>query len=164
MSFVSKRIASDVSQAIEKEKANKSFVRNLLVSSPSQIWKSKLSWRIALAVFMTILAVQAGILNFTLKQYESDRLNQVRKLGIAAVTPMVDPRAIDPLAPPFTDEQVNRLLSNGEVQGLAVYSRCPCSTLLQKISRFRLQPGPMVYLRFFISFHAVDAFRWKACR
>ena len=71
---------------------------------------------------MTILAVQAGILNFTLKQYESDRLNQVRKLGIAAVTPMVDPRAIDPLAPPFTDEQVNRLLSNGEVQGLAVYS------------------------------------------
>ncbi|MCB1556801.1 MAG: hypothetical protein KDJ15_05755, partial [Alphaproteobacteria bacterium] len=44
-----------------------------ILESPVQIWRSRLSWRIALAVFLTILTVQAGILSLTIRDYEQAR-------------------------------------------------------------------------------------------
>jgi diguanylate cyclase (GGDEF)-like protein len=95
----------------------------MLVSSPAQIWKSRISWRITLAVFLTILAVQAGILNFTLKEYENNQLAQLRHIGQSAVSPLIDPAITDLLASPFNERSVNRLLSTTKVKGLTVYAQ-----------------------------------------
>ena len=86
MASVSKRISSDNLLAVEKMKAKQSL-KSIFLSSPSQIWKSRISWRIALAVFLTILAVQAAILNFTLKEFERERLGQLHEIGRAALAP-----------------------------------------------------------------------------
>ncbi|MFP4314216.1 MAG: putative bifunctional diguanylate cyclase/phosphodiesterase [Alphaproteobacteria bacterium] len=95
---------------------------SLLNSSPAQIWKSRISWRIALAVFLTILAVQAIILNFTLRDYEQARLNEVREIGRSAIVPLIETRITDLLAPPITDDNARKLITTTKVNGMAVYS------------------------------------------
>lgn len=95
---------------------------SLLVSSPAQIWKSRISWRITLAVFLTILAVQAGILNFTLKEFENQRLMQLREIGRSAIVPQLDATIRDLLASPISDERANQLLSTTIVNGLVIFS------------------------------------------
>jgi diguanylate cyclase (GGDEF)-like protein len=91
-------------------------------SSPTQIWKSRISWRIALAVFLTILTVQAGILNVTLRDFENGRIADLRETGRSALVPLIDPTIADLLAPPISDAAVNRLMSTTKINGLAVYS------------------------------------------
>lgn len=93
-----------------------------LSSSPTQIWKSRISWRIALSVFLTILTVQAGILNITLKDFENGRLADLRETGRSAIVPLIDPTIRDLLAPPIKDDAVTRLMSTTKINGLAVYS------------------------------------------
>jgi anti-sigma-K factor RskA len=70
---------SQKTMAIKKQK-EKTKSMSLLSSSPAQIWRSRISWRIALAVFLTILAVQAIILNFTLRDFETARLNELKEV------------------------------------------------------------------------------------
>ncbi len=94
----------------------------LTSSSPAQIWRSRISWRIALAVFLTILAVQAIILNFTLRDFEQARLNDLREVGRSAIVPLIDTRLSDFLASPISDENARKLISSTKIQGLAVYS------------------------------------------
>ena len=118
--FKSPDLASDVEKNTEKSKA--SLLGGRLSSSPAQIWKSRISWRITLAVFLTILAVQAGILNFTMKEFENERLFHIKQIGRAAIVPLLDSTIKDLLAPPISDRNVNRLLSTTIVNGLAVYS------------------------------------------
>ncbi len=122
MVSISKRISSENLQNVEKEIVKRSAFKNIFVSSPSQIWKSRISWRIALAVFLTILAVQATILNFTLKEYQNERLEHLRAMGRSAIAPMLDPTVTDTLAPPFSDEQAGRLLATTGLHGMTVYS------------------------------------------
>lgn len=121
MASYSKRISSDNLHTVEKMKAKQSL-KSIFLSSPSQIWKSRISWRIALAVFLTILAVQATILNFTLNEFERERLDHLHEIGRAAIAPLMDVSVTDNLASPFTDADVNRLLSTTIVRGLTVYS------------------------------------------
>lgn len=92
------------------------------LSSPTQIWKSRISWRITLAAFLTILAVQAAILNFTLTEFENERLTQLREVGRSAIVPLMQRRVSDLLTSPLTEEDAARLLSTTTVNGLAVYS------------------------------------------
>jgi diguanylate cyclase (GGDEF)-like protein len=92
------------------------------MSSSSQIWRSRISWRIVFAVFLTITLVQAVILNFTLKQYEQDRLDNLRQIARSAVAPLIKYNPADFLAPPFTDADITRLTTTTIVQGLVVYS------------------------------------------
>lgn len=94
----------------------------LLSSSPAQIWKSRISWRIALAVFLTILAVQAIILNFTLRDFEHARLQELKEVGRSAIVPLIDARITDLLASPISDEDTRKLITTTKVNGLTVYS------------------------------------------
>lgn len=110
--------SAESSLEMTKEGKLKSF----LFSSSSQIWKSRISWRIALAVFLTILAVQAAILNVTLKQYETERLNNLRETGRAAIAPLIGSEIADSYSPPFSDADIERLLSTTIVRGLALYT------------------------------------------
>mgnify|MGYP000851219770 CR=1 FL=1 len=93
-----------------------------ITSSPTQIWKSRISWRIALAVFLTIMTVQAGILNVTLKDFENGRLGDLRETGRSARVPLIDPTIMDLLSSPITDASATRLMSTTKINGLAVYS------------------------------------------
>lgn len=97
-------------------------IRRFLSNSSSQIWRSKLSWRITLAVFLTILAVQAGILNFTMTEFEKNRLIELREVGRSAIAPLIDATAIDSFTSPITQADANRLLSTTSVTGIAIYS------------------------------------------
>lgn len=108
--------------AAEASRARASSIKGMLSSAPAQIWKSRISWRITLAVFMTILAVQAVILNVTLQQLEEEELYELRAIARAAVVPMLQPATLDMLASPLTDEDAERLLSVSIINGLTVYS------------------------------------------
>jgi len=111
-----------IEDTLEPPTARKSFIRSNLMSSSSQIWRSRISWRIVFAVFLTITLVQAVILNFTLKQYEQDRLDNLRQIARSAVAPLIKYNPADFLAPPFTDADITRLTTTTIVQGLVVYS------------------------------------------
>lgn len=91
-------------------------------ASSSQIWKSRLSWRITAAVFLTILTVQAGILAATVKDYERARLEEISSTARQAILQHMDSRVTDLLASPISEEGATRLLTSTNVTGLAVYS------------------------------------------
>ncbi len=110
-------------KTVEKEHTKKQLpIKNLFVSAPAQIWRSRISWRITLSVFMTIVIVQTAILNFTWKSFEESRLQDLRQMGRSAIVPLIDPSKGDLLASPFEDRDITRLLSTTIVNGLAVYS------------------------------------------
>ncbi len=94
---------------------------SLTRNSTAQIWQSRLSWRIAGAVFMTILLVQVAILTLTVRQEETRILNDIRELGRSAIAPILE---ITPgfLQSPLNQERSNRLLSSTIVNGLTVYT------------------------------------------
>lgn len=73
-------------------------------------------------MFLTILTVQAGILNVTLRDFENGRLADLRETGRSALVPLIDPTNMDLLAPPISDAAINRLMSTTKINGLAIYS------------------------------------------
>lgn len=117
----SKSSNSEIHVTDEQTQKTTSKWRNMLLSSPSQIWKSRISWRITLAVFLTILAVQAIILNFTLKEFENEKLLELRTIGRSAITPLINPISDGILSSPFEEKATKRLLKTTKVNGLTVY-------------------------------------------
>lgn len=73
-------------------------------------------------VFLTIMAVQAGILSMTVRDYESARLNELAETGRSAIAPLISSRIVDLLASPLSEEGVERLFASTKVRGLAIYS------------------------------------------
>jgi diguanylate cyclase (GGDEF)-like protein len=107
----------------QKKKKNDGWsFQTLMASSPAAIWKSRLSWRITLAVFLTILTVQAGILGVTMKSYEYERLEELREMGLASIIPLIDDSVTDLLQSPITPTDAKNLISSTKVRGIAVYS------------------------------------------
>ncbi|MCB9979502.1 MAG: EAL domain-containing protein [Rhodospirillales bacterium] len=105
-----------------KARKTRSQVSRLLTSSPTQIWKSRISWRITLVVFLTIMAVQAGILSMTIRDYENSRLNELVETARSSIAPLINSRIMDLLAPPIPEESLERLFATTKVKGVAVYS------------------------------------------
>ncbi len=101
---------------------NAGFLRQLLLSSPAQIWKSRISWRIAFSVFLTIVVVQIGILLMTVSEYEQERLYELRETGRSAIAPVVAHTVTNSYTSPVTNKDVQRLLNNTKLSGIAVYS------------------------------------------
>lgn len=113
------QIQEDISMAQAK---NEKKAAKLINSSPAQIWKSRISWRIALAVFLTILAVQAIILNFTLRDFEQARLNELKEVGRSAIVPLIDSNISNFLSSPITEDEADRLVTLTKVNGMSIYS------------------------------------------
>ncbi len=126
MRSVPTRKSSDWSVSVDTKKQDKTVktksLSRLLTSSPAQIWKSKISWRIAFAVFLTILTVQVGILSVTLRDYENERYGELVELARSAVVPLIEPEIKDLLLPPFSDKAAKRLIETTVIDGMAVYS------------------------------------------
>jgi diguanylate cyclase (GGDEF)-like protein len=106
----------------KKKKSEGWSFQTLMASSPGQIWKSRISWRITLAVFLTILTVQAGILGVTMKSYEFERLEDLREMGLASIIPLIDDKVTDLLQSPISGDDAENLLSSTKVRGIAIYS------------------------------------------
>lgn len=94
-----------------------------LFSSDMKIWQSNLSWRVALAVFLTIMAVQASILALNIKSYEQQQLDKLKKMARTAIIPTIDYKIQGMLSMPFDEGELQRLISiNTPIGGLSVYS------------------------------------------
>lgn len=88
----------------------------------TKIWKSRLSWRIVLAVFLTIMAVQASLLALTLKKYQDDQLYDLRVGVLSSISPLIATQNIQNLTSPISKEHQMRLLSYTNITGVAIYS------------------------------------------
>ena len=104
----------------KKEKKQKNT--SLFSTSSNQIWKSRISWRITLAVFLTILTVQAIILNFTLKDFERLRLAELKEIGRSAIVPLIKSTGTELLTSPITQRDALKLINSTKVNGLAIYT------------------------------------------
>ncbi len=85
------------------------------------IWKSRLSRRVAFAVFLTILAVQTTIMFLTIQQEEEKLLGNIKEIGRSSIASSLD-QSVDYLEMPLGKEKTNRLMSSTLVNGIAVYS------------------------------------------
>ncbi len=86
------------------------------------MWRSKLSWKIVMVVFLTIMTVQASLMALTLKNYEQEQLAELSYGARNTVVALSSDKVTDRLMPPFTKEQLNRLVSFTSITGLTVYS------------------------------------------
>lgn len=112
------------SEAIKKKKTatRPQTLSQRLMGSPTQIWRSKLSWRITLVVFLTIMTVQAGILSVTLRDYEGARLAELVESARSAIVPSLEGSVADLYASPINNATANRLITTTKLSGLAIYS------------------------------------------
>ena len=94
-----------------------------IFSHSTAMWRSRISWRIALAVFLTIMTVQATILALTVRAYEQEKLFELKKQARTTFLPIVSADPTDYLKLPFTEAQEQKILENTLISGLSVYSR-----------------------------------------
>ncbi|MFH1158679.1 MAG: bifunctional diguanylate cyclase/phosphodiesterase [Pseudomonadota bacterium] len=114
-------VASKTGDAPEKDPGT-APARNWLdmVYSPSHLWESRVSWRITLTVFITILLVQTAVLIFTVSPYEKEQLEGLREIArTALVSSLSDTR--EQLVSPLSKPAVEKLLANTLIEGIAVY-------------------------------------------
>lgn len=90
--------------------------------SPGDIWKSRLSWRITMVVFLTILTVQVGIMSMTIADYRQKRLDEISESARSAVVPLIEERIQNLLTSPISEDEGRRVLETTRISGLAVYS------------------------------------------
>ncbi len=85
------------------------------------IWKSRLSWRITMIVFITIMMVQAMVMVYTARIQEQEELATLwREARAGIVMSIGDTR--DQLRPPVNRDEGLNLISSTLVQGFAVYA------------------------------------------
>lgn len=94
-----------------------------IIGSSAQIWKSRLSWRILISVFMTILTIQVTILSLTIKNEERAKLDILRDVARQAISPVLKGNVQDYLAPPLPVDVANRIINSTIIDGITIYSR-----------------------------------------
>lgn len=98
-------------------------LNSILPSSSTHIWRSRISWRIACAVFLTIMLVQALVLNLGgVEQFREQQFLSLREQAQSSISSIIDASKKDMKVSPFLDKHVNRLLHTTKVTGLTVYS------------------------------------------
>jgi diguanylate cyclase (GGDEF)-like protein len=117
---------SAVPQVSERHKKGRLFSWSLASAktedSSPKIWNSRLSWRIVLAVFLTIMAVQASLLALTLKNYQQEQLFGLREGARHILAPLVAVKIGDGLTSPLSKDQQDQMLALTPINGIAVYS------------------------------------------
>ncbi len=77
---------------------------------------SRLSWRVILSVFMTIVLVQGMILYYTTKTYQDSRLNELRESARISITTLLSGNASA-----INEQTIPRLLKTTNIRGVALY-------------------------------------------
>lgn len=91
-------------------------------SSLNNIWNSKLVWRIAIALFMVILAVNTLFSVMKISQFQKDRLYDLRELGLYSIIPSLSSNTFDQSRPPIDNRGANRLILITPITGLSYYN------------------------------------------
>ncbi|PZQ46792.1 MAG: bifunctional diguanylate cyclase/phosphodiesterase [Micavibrio aeruginosavorus] len=112
---------SDWSEAVIQRKRSKSSTLASISNPPTNIWRSRISWRIALSLFLTILVVQGGIIIFNFKQQETTYLNDLREVGRSIISPAIG-NVTNMFASPISQDLAERISSTTAVKGIAIYS------------------------------------------
>ena len=86
-----------------------------------QVWKSRLSWRITLTVFATILLVQSIVMVFTTRAFEAEELGALRRGAQTAVAIAIGD-ARDQLAAPLERREIDQLMSATSIRGIGIYA------------------------------------------
>lgn len=116
--------ATSVPEVSEKNKSGRLFSWSL-ARNPEiapRIWNSRLSWRIVMAVFLTIMTVQAATLALTLKNYQDQQLFELKEHAVSVISPMVEYRPAKSLISPIGLEQQQRILALTPIRGITVYT------------------------------------------
>lgn len=93
------------------------------MSSPIQIWRSRISWRIALSAFLTILVVQISLLTLNTKPYHESQLQHLKEMGKTAVVSVIGNKsAPNLLMSPVSKADLQHLISSTVVKGITIYS------------------------------------------
>lgn len=137
MSFLEKGIKPQHKHAVSDSVAA-AFPSLKAQSTSSQIWKSRLSWRITISAFLTILIVQVAILTLMIPQKEAQYLNEIKEIGRSSIAPLIKdnistmdtPFSIEKARAelesrtksPITAEQARQLLSSTIVNGISIYN------------------------------------------
>ncbi len=87
---------------------------------PTHIWKSSISWRITMAVFLTLLLVETVSLILTVPSYEAEQLAGLRAEARTALVFSLQ-KTKGQLFSPLTKDAATRLLGNSKIEGLTVY-------------------------------------------
>jgi len=90
------------------------------LASPVRIWRSKISWRITITVFLTILTVQAVVMFVTASDFKQQKLFEMRELARVFILSSLSDTS-DPLSAPLTQEAADRLFTETMISGIAVY-------------------------------------------
>lgn len=85
-----------------------------------RIWRSKISWRITITVFLTILTVQAVVMFVTASDFKQQKLFEMRELARVFILSSLSDTS-DPLSAPLTQEAADRLFTETMISGIAVY-------------------------------------------
>lgn len=109
----------ELAQLSDSSGADGLLVRS--VAPPSHIWRSRLSWKVAFAVFATILVVRMSVLALTLNDFEAERLDTLREIGRSAIAPMIGEMR-EQLVSPIQAEAARRLVEQTKVEGMAIYA------------------------------------------
>jgi len=91
-------------------------------SSLNNIWRSRLVWRIATALFVVILAVNSLFSAMSISQFQKDRLMDMRELGLYSLVPVLANASFDQTTKPITNQQAARLILTTPISGLAYYN------------------------------------------
>lgn len=92
-----------------------------VLSLSQQVWRSRLAWRIAITVFITILAVQGAVMPFMVHIYEQEQLDALAHEAQSSMMIALG-QSRDQLTPPLDEEQTSHIISSTIVDGIAVYA------------------------------------------
>ncbi len=97
--------------------------KSIFASSPQQIWRSKISWRIALTVFMAILLVQTLVLNIGgIEQHRREKLDMLKDEARVAIASTINTNKRGTNVSPYKDKQIDKIIDSTQITGFAVYS------------------------------------------
>lgn len=88
--------------------------------SPKQIWHSRISWRITITVFMTLVIMRAIVLIVSVQDFKEQKLLELRNnTRVFVISSMNTTR--DQLTSPINDDGADKLFAETDITGLAVY-------------------------------------------
>lgn len=86
------------------------------------MWNSRFVWRVAVAMFVVILGVNAIFSAMSLSQFEKDRLYDIRELGLYTLIPALSDNIAARTQTPIDQRKSMRLLLTTPLTGLRYYN------------------------------------------
>lgn len=107
-------------QQVDAKTTKSSTEKSWTPSVTTNIWRNRISWRIASAVFATLLLIQTIVLIFTVQSYEAEQLNHLQEVAKSALTSSLE-NVQEQLVSPINQKTFDRLMEETPIRGLTIY-------------------------------------------